>query len=291
MIDSIVKAENKLFRDYLSIMETRDYKYATFLEKSKRSDWAIKSFVKRRKNFTESERKVACFLITRHIRFVYQRPFIINDRIYFSDFFIPKDNVIIEVDGYEHTDSLNDSIRDYDFSTICIKTIRIPNAKTWDTEYLTKSIGFLRPTLEDVRQFYSKTGPMEEFDGDISSDVKVEKSGTTKYLIPMNRFKEGRLYPLNKNDVRQELCAILRQCTPGSSVLIEFRSHYWFLAACEQYGRKSVASRHNLNLAVSYSGNLKALGKTNKKFLKECKSKVASMCSPDYFITDRRYDE
>ena len=58
-----------------------------------------------------------------------------DNKIYFSDFFIPKMKLIIEVDGDYHNSimqSENDEERDALFSSIGIKTVRINNNETLD---------------------------------------------------------------------------------------------------------------------------------------------------------------
>lgn len=79
------------------------------------------------------------YLIKKKIKFVHQAPFIINGKIYFLDFYIPSKHIAIEVDGQYH-DSLYqedyDDVRDYNFNSIGIKTIRIANNETMDANQL-----------------------------------------------------------------------------------------------------------------------------------------------------------
>lgn len=79
------------------------------------------------------------YLIKKKIKFVHQAPFIINGKIYFLDFYIPSKRIAIEVDGQYH-DSLYqedyDDVRDYNFNSIGIKTIRIANNETMDANQL-----------------------------------------------------------------------------------------------------------------------------------------------------------
>lgn len=79
------------------------------------------------------------YLIKKKIKFVHQAPFIINGKIYFLYFYIPSKRIAIEVDGQYH-DSLYqedyDDVRDYNFNSIGIKTIRIANNETMDANQL-----------------------------------------------------------------------------------------------------------------------------------------------------------
>lgn len=79
------------------------------------------------------------YLIKKKIKFVHQASFIINGKIYFLDFYIPSKRIAIEVDGQYH-DSLYqedyDDVRDYNFNSIGIKTIRIANNETMDANQL-----------------------------------------------------------------------------------------------------------------------------------------------------------
>lgn len=70
------------------------------------------------------------YLINNKIKFIHQCPFVISGKIYFLDFYIPSKHIAIEVDGQYHGSLYQedyDSIRDYNFASIGIKTIRISN--------------------------------------------------------------------------------------------------------------------------------------------------------------------
>ena len=65
-----------------------------------------------------------------------QHPFRINGRVYFADIYIKRVQSIIEIDGGYHTTRTDkDKLRDEDFMSIGIKTIRIPNEAVHDGTY------------------------------------------------------------------------------------------------------------------------------------------------------------
>ena len=65
-----------------------------------------------------------------------QHPFKINGRIYFADIYIKRIGTIIEIDGGYHKNRTDkDKLRDEDFMSIGIKTIRIPNESVHDGTY------------------------------------------------------------------------------------------------------------------------------------------------------------
>lgn len=68
-----------------------------------------------------------------------QHMFIIDGKIYFADMSIKSKKIIIEVDGGYHNikeQQNKDDIRDKTFESIGYKTIRIPNEKACDNEFL-----------------------------------------------------------------------------------------------------------------------------------------------------------
>jgi very-short-patch-repair endonuclease len=70
---------------------------------------------------------------------VTQKPFKINGRKYFADIYIKKINTVIEIDGDYHKDRVSiDKLRDEDFLSIGIRTIRIPNSDVKDGSFIKK---------------------------------------------------------------------------------------------------------------------------------------------------------
>lgn len=68
---------------------------------------------------------------------VYEQPFFhINGRSYFLDFFLPKYNLAIEIDGGYHKARKDlDSLRNSDLSCIGIRTIRIKNEVVFEGRF------------------------------------------------------------------------------------------------------------------------------------------------------------
>lgn len=98
-----------------------------------KKDWIETTRYKLQASANKYERLVGEYLISKNISFIHQAPFMFDDKIYFSDFFIPKMKLIIEVDGDYHNSimqSENDEERDVLFSSIGIKTVRINNNET-----------------------------------------------------------------------------------------------------------------------------------------------------------------
>lgn len=88
---------------------------------------------------TRHEKIVYAKLKSEGIRFVFQAPFMVDDRIYFLDFFLPEKRMAIEVDGSYHsgiTQSRRDKERDRDFEGLRIRTTRIANHEVEKPERL-----------------------------------------------------------------------------------------------------------------------------------------------------------
>lgn len=135
-----VKVGTKL-KEYNSLNYLEDYKLISLFSGVPKSmqDWieCTREDLKNKANMYEC--LLGEYLINKKIKFVHQAPFIINGKIYFLDFYIPKKRLAIEVDGQYHTSigqGTYDEIRDYNFEKIGIKTIRIPNNATKSTSQL-----------------------------------------------------------------------------------------------------------------------------------------------------------
>lgn len=97
---------------------------------NKNVDWIVCTMMENREKSPMPEIYIGDFLIRNNIDFIHQAPFIIDDNIYFADFFIPSKRCIIEVDGgyhYQIGQIIKDSDRENKFKSIGINTIRIPN--------------------------------------------------------------------------------------------------------------------------------------------------------------------
>lgn len=82
---------------------------------------------------------------------VTQKPFKINGRKYFADIYIKKINTVIEIDGDYHKDRESiDKLRDEDFLSIGIKTVRIPNSEVKDGGFI-KTIKTLLKQYEEAK--------------------------------------------------------------------------------------------------------------------------------------------
>ena len=66
-------------------------------------------------------------------------PFVISNKIYFLDFYFPKKNIAIEIDGMSHETMEkreHDKYRDEQFNSIKIKTYRISNSEVLNIKIL-----------------------------------------------------------------------------------------------------------------------------------------------------------
>lgn len=73
------------------------------------------------------------------VSFVYQKVFLVHDKYYIADFFIPDNSIIIEVDGEVH-DTIeglkNDRERDKAFARRGILTVRFASYELYDKDYV-----------------------------------------------------------------------------------------------------------------------------------------------------------
>lgn len=94
--------------------------------------WVRENLARLRNNATKEEKRFARILYALDVKFISQTPFIFTKngtrRIYFADFYIPQYGLIVEIDGVtHHKQEEHDRVRDADFLSIGIRTIRIPN--------------------------------------------------------------------------------------------------------------------------------------------------------------------
>lgn len=104
-----------------------------------KKNWIEATMLILREKSTLAEVNCGNFLISKKIKFINQAPFILDDKIFFADFFIPDFNIIIEIDGKYHDSNKQkklDAIRDFIFNGYKIHTIRIPNAATYNQNNL-----------------------------------------------------------------------------------------------------------------------------------------------------------
>lgn len=103
-------------------------------------DWIEARMYELREKANVYEHKVGELLINNGIDFIHQAPFVFRPKtIYFVDFYLPKQRIVIEVDGNYHdsrTMRHKDSDRDYNFKSIGIRVIRVSNGETGDLKML-----------------------------------------------------------------------------------------------------------------------------------------------------------
>ena len=108
------------------------------IDRSKR-DWIITRRYELQDSSPVSERRLGLFLIKKGFSFIHQRPFVINGKIYFLDYYLPLQRIALEVDGQSHnyiSSKENDAIRDAAFSSIGIKRCRISSDETRREKYI-----------------------------------------------------------------------------------------------------------------------------------------------------------
>lgn len=95
-------------------------------------DWIETHRYELQEKANKYEQRLGEFLLKYNIKFIHQAPFVICRKIYFLDFFIPKNRLAIEVDGTYHEglyQSEKDKDRDMAFHSIGINTLRISNGE------------------------------------------------------------------------------------------------------------------------------------------------------------------
>lgn len=91
-------------------------------------DWIRNRRFELQNSANNYEQRLFVFLKENGFDFYHQMPFYIHKNVYFADFYLPKFNCIIEVDGISHNGREGeDAERDEDFKDAGIKTIRIKN--------------------------------------------------------------------------------------------------------------------------------------------------------------------
>ena len=110
-------------------------------------DWIECRMLELRDSANVFEHYLAGFLMEHGVKFIHQAPFVFDcKKIYFADFYLPEHRMVIEVDGtYHQSDSqfAYDNERNNRFASMKIKTIRIPNEITKDTQKLKMRLHFL----------------------------------------------------------------------------------------------------------------------------------------------------
>lgn len=103
-------------------------------------DWIEARMYELRSSANVYEHIIGELLIKKNVDFIHQAPFVFRPRtIYFCDFFLPKDRIVIEVDGIYHSGQSQlekDKERDSHFKSIGIRVIRVHNEETRDVNRL-----------------------------------------------------------------------------------------------------------------------------------------------------------
>lgn len=93
-------------------------------------DWIETNMLRLRDCANVYEHKFGEYLIKKNVEFIHQAPFILSGKIYFADFYLPKYNLIVEIDGLYHSGMAQheyDRFRDACFCGHKIKVLRLPN--------------------------------------------------------------------------------------------------------------------------------------------------------------------
>ena len=129
----------------------RDYSHLAKLKVSdSRRSWIETTMYELREKSNKYERKLLQLLKVNNIEFIHQAPFIIDGKIYFADFYLPKQNLIIEIDGVSHNNNIQreyDYCRDGAFLSYKIKTVRLSNDIVNDNKRLIQILPILSKTM------------------------------------------------------------------------------------------------------------------------------------------------
>lgn len=158
-------------------------------------EWILETYIKAVKNPTFAESKFKSLLESLGKEF-YQQLFIkIDDKCFFLDFYLPKENVAIEIDGSSHKGQWeNDHIRDVVLWNVGIKTLHFTNRDVYSKDI--KSV-----FLEKLSN--GKGTPMDNMD---------------YYLIPECRKFDGK--PTLFQRMIKYLTSRLKKMSNGRKVMI-----------------------------------------------------------------------
>ena len=114
-------------------LDTKSYKMLS----ERFCEWIEQNTLRLLQKRTVAELK-AGELLKKMFATVYEQPFfMINGRSYFLDFFIPEKNMAVEIDGKYHEGRKEiDTLRDSDFKSIGINTIRINASDVLNGKFL-----------------------------------------------------------------------------------------------------------------------------------------------------------
>lgn len=126
----------------------RDYSHLAKLRVSEnRRDWIETTMYTLRSKANIYERKLIDLFTANKVVFIHQAPFILDGKIYFADFFLPDENIIVEIDGDYHSgisQKSYDKDRDRAFKSYNMKTIRISNELVKEATKLKQILSLLK---------------------------------------------------------------------------------------------------------------------------------------------------
>lgn len=109
----------------------RDYSHLSKLRVNDSTrDWIETRMYELREEANVYEMNCISYFQNKGEEFIHQAPFVIDGKIYFADFYLPKRKIIIEIDGKYHDSNSQhkyDKIRDSAFASYGIRTFRVPN--------------------------------------------------------------------------------------------------------------------------------------------------------------------
>ena len=132
----------RLLDEYDTKCYFKDLEYLgrlSYISESTRA-WIESRMYELREKANVYEHKIGELLIANKIDFIHQAPFVFRPKtIYFTDFYLPKHRIVIEVDGTYHNSQTmlrKDGDRDFNFKSIGIRVIRVNNLETGDLKML-----------------------------------------------------------------------------------------------------------------------------------------------------------
>lgn len=108
-----------------------------------RKDWIETNMYRLRQCANKYEIKCLNFLRSRGVKVIHQAPFVLDDKMYFADIYVPSKRTIIEIDGIAHDNNFSaeyDEERDEAFESLMYKIIRLQNDVTTDEKKLEEAL-------------------------------------------------------------------------------------------------------------------------------------------------------
>lgn len=170
-------------------------------------DWILEKYTEHVDNPTPEEKMFEDKLSQTSALYEKQVFFKINDRCYFLDFYFPKRNIAIEVDGGIHIKQKGyDMERDMDFASIGIHTVRLKNSEVrriCNSDSFEKEVDSIIHQVLDVQKFKRKYDKeikkecnrlLHRWDSEVNTNlwrhVYDKPSKTKRYLVLYADSKE-----------------------------------------------------------------------------------------------------